>query len=89
MPKCEGWVSVSGAEGASEAQAILQGIVRDMIYVADRGVFSFAGVQGLVEGGGHFVFRLKFEVGFTRESENTLTEKDYRHAVHYIGPSGL
>ena len=74
-------LSVSGAEGASEAQAILQGIVRDMIYVADRGVFSFAGVQGLVEGGGHFVFRLKFEVGFTRESENTLTEKDRQHRV--------
>ena len=74
-------LSVSGAEGESEAQAILQAIVRDMIYVADRGVFSFAGVQGLVEGGGHFVFRLKFEVGFTSESENTLTEKDRQHRV--------
>lgn len=74
-------LSVSGEDGDSEAQAILKMLVKDMIYVADRGVFSFAGVQGIVEGGGHFVFRLKFAVGFTCESENILTEKDIEHRV--------
>ncbi|MGC8625882.1 MAG: hypothetical protein ACP5VQ_11550, partial [Phycisphaerae bacterium] len=41
-------LSVSGAEGDSEAQAIVKTMTPDMIYVADRGIFSFAGVQGLV-----------------------------------------
>ncbi|EQD55188.1 transposase, partial [mine drainage metagenome] len=74
-------LSVSGEHGVSEAQAILLAIVRDMIYVADRGIFSFAGVKDIVEGGAHFVFRLKSEVGFTCESENILTEKDRQHRV--------
>ena len=74
-------LSVSGEDGDSEAQAILKTMARDMIYVADRGVFSFAGVQGIVEGGAHFVFRLRFEVGFTSESENILTETDRQHRV--------
>ena len=74
-------LSVSGKDGDSEAQAMLRTIAPDMIYVADRGIFSFAGVNGIVEGGSHFVFRLKAEVGFICESERTLTPKDRAHRV--------
>ena len=74
-------LSVSGEGGASEAQAILQAIVAGLIYIADRGIFSFAGVTAIVEGGAHFVFRLTAEVGFVCESENVLTEEDREHRV--------
>ena len=74
-------LSVSGEDGDSEAQAILKTMTPEMICVADRGVFSFAGVNGIVAGGSHFVFRLKLVVGFTCESENILTEKDRQHRV--------
>lgn len=74
-------LSVSGEDGDSEAKAFLKVIIQDLIYIADRGVFSFAGVQGIVDGGAHFVFRLKAEVGFTCESERTLTSEDRAHRV--------
>ena len=74
-------LSISGEDGDSEAQAILKTIIQDMIYVADRGVFSFTGVQRIVAGSAHFVFRLNGEVGFTCESENPLTDQDRQHGV--------
>jgi len=74
-------LSISGEGGASEAEALREIIEPGMIIVADRGTFSFAGVNDIAAGGGHFVFRLKAEVGFTSVSAKSLTDQDRQHRV--------
>lgn len=70
-----------GGEGSSEAQAITTKIEPDMIYLGDRGILSFNGVSAIVSGGGHLVFRIKRQIGFTSEADQPLTEKDKAHRV--------
>jgi len=65
-----------GGQDNPEMQAIAADVRPEMIYVADRGVFSFQGVRNIVNGQGHFVFRLRDPVKFTPQAEALLNPQD-------------
>jgi len=69
-------VQVSGGDQGSEPLAFLDRLRPGVIYVADRGFFSFALLRGLLAAGSNFVIRMKKDVGFEPREPNDLTPRD-------------
>lgn len=68
-------------DGDSEAQGILEHIEPGMIYIGDRGIFSAAGVHGVIQAKADVVLRAREQVRFTVLSERELVSKDHEHRV--------
>ena len=73
-------VSVDGGQG-SEAEALEKHLEEGTIYVADRGPFSYRGVEHLVDNGCHYVLRLKKDIVFIPTEERSLSRQDVEHGV--------
>lgn len=73
-------VSVDGGEGG-EAEAMGQHLEKDTVYVADRGLFSYRGVDHIVANGCHYVLRIKKDIVFMPMEERPLTPQDVEHGV--------
>lgn len=68
-------------DGDSEAQGLLEHIEPGMIYIGDRGIFSAAGVHGVIQAKADVVLRVRENVRFTVLSERELVSKDQEHRV--------
>ena len=68
-------------DGDSEAQGLLEHIEPGMIYIGDRGIFSAAGVHGIIKAKADVVLRVREHVKFTVVSERELVPKDQEHHV--------
>jgi|GEM_PF-2104852 len=73
-------VSLDGAKG-SESDAFIKALEPDMIYVIDRGIFSFNCLEALHKHGSHYVARLKANIAFNTHQERPLTAEDAAHGV--------
>ena len=71
-PSC---IEISG-KGTSEVAVARRHIEPGILYVADRGIFSFAYVQELVDGQADFVLRIKTNQLFTAQEPKPLTHAD-------------
>lgn len=74
-------ISISGEDGPTEAEAVLKDVSSGNIYIGDRGIFSYAGVEGIVKAKSHFVFRLIRTVNFVSQQERRLKAQDVEHRV--------
>ena len=72
-PAC---IEISG-KGTSEVAVAKRHIEPGVLYVADRGIFSFAYVQKLVDGGADFVLRIKTSQLFTPQTQRPLVDQDH------------
>ena len=73
-------VSLDGAKG-SESDAFIKALEPDVIYVIDRGIFSFKCLEELHKHGSHYVARLKANIAFNTHQERPLTAEDAAHGV--------
>ncbi len=73
-------VSLDGAKG-SESDAFIKALEPDVIYVLDRGIFSFKCLEELSKHHSHYVARLKANIALTTERERPLTAADAAHGV--------
>ena len=73
-------VSVDGGEGG-EGEALGKHLEKGAIYVADRGPFSYRGVDKIVANGSHYVLRLKKDIPFIALEERPLSRADVEHGV--------
>ena len=71
-PEC---LEING-KGTSEVAAAQRHIEAGMIYVADRGIFSFAYIEALLAGAADFVLRIKTSQKFTPQEARSLSAKD-------------
>jgi hypothetical protein len=70
-------VSVSGQDGSSEADAILaQGLVKDVVYLADRGYVEFNFIRQVLEIGSDLVVRIKGNTRFDALHAQRLDPED-------------
>ncbi len=74
-------ISISGEAGRTEAEAVLKDVAPGNIYIGDRGIFSYAGVEGIVKAKSHFVFRLIRTVNFIAQEDRPLSDQDVEHRV--------
>lgn len=72
-PAC---LEISG-KGTSEVAVAKRHIEPGVLYVADRGIFSFAYVQKLVDAQADFVLRIKTSQLFTPQTQRPLTDQDH------------
>jgi len=73
-------LSLDGAKG-SESDAFIKALEPDVIYVIDRGIFSFNCLEELHKHGSHYVARLKANIAFNTHQERPLTAEDAAHGV--------
>lgn len=73
-------VSVDGGEG-SEGEAMGKHLDKGVTYVADRGPFSYRGVDKIVANGSHYVLRLKKDIPFIALEERPLSREGVEHGV--------
>ena len=62
--------------GCSEVMAARRHIEKGVLYVADRGIFSFRYIEELLEEGADFVLRIKTSQKFTAREELPLSDAD-------------
>jgi hypothetical protein len=74
-------VAVAGGDAGSEPLAFLKRLRPGVVYVADRGFFSFALLRGLLEAGSNFVVRMKKDVGFEVRESRPLSPRDVELGV--------
>jgi hypothetical protein len=72
-PAC---LEISG-KGTSEVAVAKRHIEPGILYVADRGIFSFAYIQKLVDAGADFVLRIKTSQLFTPQTPRPLVDQDH------------
>ncbi|MGC9258987.1 MAG: hypothetical protein ACP5I8_02770 [Phycisphaerae bacterium] len=63
-------MSLDGATG-SESDAFIRALEPDVIYVIDRGIFSYNSLEALHKQGSHYVARLKANIAFNGCSSKT------------------
>jgi hypothetical protein len=63
-------------KGTSEVGAARRHIEAGVLYVADRGIFSFAYIQDLLDAQADFVLRIKTSQKFTAQQTRPLTDQD-------------
>jgi Transposase DDE domain len=68
-------------KGTSEVAVAQRHIEPGVLYVADRGIFSFAYVEALLEAPADFVLRIKTSQKFTPHQERPLNAKDHQAGV--------
>ncbi len=73
-------VSIDGAKG-SESEAFIKALEPDLIYVIDRGIFSFHCLEELHRHHSHYVARLKANIPLTTHQERPMTAEDAAHGV--------
>ena len=71
-PEC---LEISG-KGSSEVGAARRHIEPGVLYVADRGIFSFAYIQDLLDAHADFVLRIKTSQKFTAQEARPLSDPD-------------
>jgi len=71
-PEC---LEING-KGTSEVSAAKRHIEAGMIYVADRGIFSFAYIEALLAGEADFILRIKTSQKFTSHETRPLSAQD-------------
>ena len=71
-PEC---LEING-RGTSETAAAQRHIVPGMLYVADRGIFSFSYLQAMLDQKADFVLRIKTSQKFTTQKDLPLTQQD-------------
>jgi Transposase DDE domain len=76
-PEC---LEING-KGTSEVGAARRHIEAGVLYVADRGIFSFAYIQDLVDARADFVLRIKTNHLFTARESRLLTDQDQAAGV--------
>lgn len=69
-------VNVSGGDSGSEPKALAQHLRPGVVYVADRGFFSFGLLQAFLKADSRFVVRMKKDVHFEVREARDLTERD-------------
>jgi len=69
-------VEVGGGDQGSESQALAGRLRPGVIYVADRGFFSFTLLNSLLAVDSNFVIRMKKDVGFAPRQEMPLSPRD-------------
>jgi hypothetical protein len=72
VPEC---LEING-RGTSEVAVARRHITAGMIYVADRGIFSFAYIEALLAGRADFVLRIKTSQKFTPRETRLLNAQD-------------
>lgn len=73
-------MSLDGAKG-SETDAFIKALEPNMIYVIDRGIFSFNCLEELHRHKSHYVARLKANIAFTPVRVRPLTAEDASQGV--------
>lgn len=73
-------LEISG-KGTSEVAAARRGIESGALYIADRGIFSFGYVNGLLEKQADFVLRIKTSQRLEVVSENPLSDEQRARGV--------
>ena len=73
-------VSLDGAKG-SESAAFIKALESDVIYVIDRGIFSFKCLEELHKHNSHYVARLKANIPFDPQQQRPLSAEDAAHGV--------
>ena len=73
-------VSLDGAKG-SESDAFIKKLEPEVIYVMDRGIFSFKCLEELHKHGSHYVARLKANIPFAPHQQRPLSAEDAAHGV--------
>ncbi len=73
-------MSIDGAKG-SETSAFIKALEPNVVYVIDRGVFSFQCLEELHKHHSHYVARLKANIAFTAVQQRPLTAEDAAHGV--------
>ena len=71
-PEC---LEING-RGASEVGAARRHVESGMLYVADRGIFSFAYLQDMLTAGADFVLRIKTSQNFLSQEQRPLSDAD-------------
>ncbi|EQD63340.1 transposase, IS4, partial [mine drainage metagenome] len=71
-------MSIDGAKG-SETDAFIKALEPNVIYVIDRGIFSFQCLEELHQHNSHYVARLKKNIAFTTHQQRPLTAEDAAH----------
>jgi hypothetical protein len=69
-------VHISGGESGSEPKALAKHLRSGVLYVADRGFFSFGLLQAFLKADSRFVLRMKKDVHFDAQEARELTERD-------------
>jgi hypothetical protein len=77
LPEC---VEINGC-GTSEVNVARRHIESGVLYVADRGIFSFGYIDDLLEAGADFVLRIKANVTFGDQKSLPLSDKDRQAGV--------
>lgn len=77
VPEC---LEING-KGTSEVAAAQRHIEPGVVYVADRGIFSFSYVQAMLDGEADFVLRIKTSQLFQAQKELPLTAEDRQAGV--------
>ena len=72
MPEC---LEING-KGVSEVSCARRHVEAGVLYVADRGIFSFAYIEELVDAQADFVLRIKTSQKFTAKQARPLTDQD-------------
>lgn len=77
LPEC---LEING-KGSSEVGAARRHIQPGVLYVADRGIFSFAYLQDMLDAGADFVLRIKTSQKFTAQESRPLSDQDRQAGV--------